>query len=117
MTETFLLLWLSFELIWLGCGGSGDTEDDKGVIRYVAWLEDVDWCHVIIRRVARELQKVCKIHQRVSRDKLKRRIHYRSNERDLLDASIAIHSKVPLRNEFRIVAIALFEIQVSGCTT
>jgi hypothetical protein len=66
--ETFLLLWLCFELIWLGCSEFGNVEDGRGVIRYLAWLEDVDWCGVIIRRVARELQEVCKFHRRVPRD-------------------------------------------------
>lgn len=64
----FPLLWLCFELIWLGCSESGNAEDDRGVIRCLAWVEDVDWCCVIIRRTARELQKVYKFHRRVSRN-------------------------------------------------
>lgn len=34
---------------------------------------------------------------------------------DILDASVAIRSKISLTNEFKI-AMALFEIPVSGCT-
>jgi hypothetical protein len=42
-------------------------------------------------------------------------VAYISNERDSLDASVAIRSKISLTNEFKI-AIALLEIPVSGCT-
>jgi hypothetical protein len=44
---------------------------------------------------------------------IKRRIH--NSARDSLDASVAIRSKISLTNEFK-MAIALFEIPVSGCT-
>ena len=40
---------------------------------------------------------------------------YKRQSADILDASVAIRSKMSLTNELR-MAIALFEIPVSGCT-
>ena len=80
------------------------------MLRQFTRENETDSCLDLARRDGRFL-RVCS--EFLSRSQLDKEVI--TNAHDSLEASVAIRSKISLTNEFKI-AIALFEIPVSGCT-